>query len=103
MVNRGGPLGAHEGPLPGLVQREDYPYFIRLQPVLHLHFSWIQVRVDLVSDLVVFACIVFAVVMGDRQLVTLGVVALVIHSCITFTGYTSAIAKMWRDVEVEIV
>lgn len=70
---------------------------------LQLHFSWIQVRVDLISDLVVFAFIVFAVVMGNRQLVTLGVVALVIDSCITFCGYASGIARMWRDVEVEIV
>ncbi|KAH7697850.1 multidrug resistance-associated protein 1-like protein, partial [Aphelenchoides avenae] len=65
--------------------------------------TWIQVRVDLISDLVVFAFIVFAVVMGNRQLVTLGVVALVIDSCITFCGYASGIARMWRDVEVEIV
>uniref|UniRef100_A0A915DNB5 Multidrug resistance-associated protein 1 n=1 Tax=Ditylenchus dipsaci TaxID=166011 RepID=A0A915DNB5_9BILA len=64
---------------------------------------WIQVRMDILTDLAVFIFILTAILLGNAQLLSLGSLALVINSGVTFSGFLGEIARSWREVEVQVV
>ncbi|KAI1701313.1 ABC transporter domain-containing protein [Ditylenchus destructor] len=64
---------------------------------------WIQTRMDLLTDVASFLFMLAAIILGDHRIISLGAVALVINSGISFTGYLGEIARMWRECEVSVV
>ncbi|KAI1703205.1 ABC transporter transmembrane region domain-containing protein [Ditylenchus destructor] len=64
---------------------------------------WIQIRMDLLTDVASFLFMLAAIILGDHRMISLGAVAMVINSGISFTGFLGEIARMWRECEVSIV
>ncbi|KAI1697770.1 ABC transporter transmembrane region domain-containing protein [Ditylenchus destructor] len=64
---------------------------------------WIQIRMDLLTGLSTFIFILVAIILGDQRLISLGAVAMIINSGISFSGYFGEIARIWRECEVSVV
>ncbi|KAI1701315.1 ABC transporter domain-containing protein [Ditylenchus destructor] len=64
---------------------------------------WIQTRMDLLTDVAAFLFMLAAIILGDHRIISLGAVAMVINSGISFTGFLGEIARGWRECEVSIV
>uniref|UniRef100_A0A183BM78 ABC transmembrane type-1 domain-containing protein n=1 Tax=Globodera pallida TaxID=36090 RepID=A0A183BM78_GLOPA len=64
---------------------------------------WLQIRLDIVSDLAVFICVAVAILLASQGVISLGSLALVIACGYQFTGYLGSIARVWRESEVQMV
>uniref|UniRef100_A0A914H2V5 Multidrug resistance-associated protein 1 n=1 Tax=Globodera rostochiensis TaxID=31243 RepID=A0A914H2V5_GLORO len=64
---------------------------------------WLQIRLDIVSDLAVFICVAVAIFLASQGVISLGSLALVIACGYQFTGYLGSIARVWRESEVQMV
>ncbi|KAI1703364.1 ABC transporter transmembrane region domain-containing protein [Ditylenchus destructor] len=64
---------------------------------------WIQIRMDLLTGVSTFIFTLVAIILGDQRLISLGAVAMVINSGISFSGYFGEISRIWRECEVSVV
>uniref|UniRef100_A0A914E6G5 Uncharacterized protein n=1 Tax=Acrobeloides nanus TaxID=290746 RepID=A0A914E6G5_9BILA len=64
---------------------------------------WIQVRLDLLTQTVVFGFIMIAIYLGDLHIISMGILALVITNGSTFSGFLGEIARCWKDSEMNVV
>jgi hypothetical protein len=47
---------------------------------------WLQIRLDLISDLAVFICVLVAILLANKGIITLGALAMVIGCGYTVSG-----------------
>uniref|UniRef100_A0A914CXJ8 Uncharacterized protein n=2 Tax=Acrobeloides nanus TaxID=290746 RepID=A0A914CXJ8_9BILA len=64
---------------------------------------WVQVRLDLLTQVAVFGFIMIAIYLGDIRVISMGILALVITNGESFSGYWGEIARQWKDAEMNIV
>uniref|UniRef100_A0A914CJU3 Uncharacterized protein n=1 Tax=Acrobeloides nanus TaxID=290746 RepID=A0A914CJU3_9BILA len=65
--------------------------------------QWIQVRLEMLTQIVIFGFILVAIYLGDHKIISMGILALVITNGETFSGNLGNIARQWKKAEMSIV